>query len=307
MEINKIYHNDWMNNTLPDKSVQLIIADPPYFEVKGDFDFVWKSFDEYLIDVERWAKECKRVLAENGTIFWYGHSKKIAYSQVILDKYFMLESSVAIELTAGHIRRSNKESFRRFAPCSERFLMYSTGKTNKELCSVLISQINETATTEDFVKCFTKLNICKNEKSAKVLATYKTGKHKTRFDLMSEQMYNEIGGWNYSYNHFKTLYSKSIRTFNSTGILDVFRFKENTKELSETTHPTQKPFELTKMLIQMASNENDLVLIPFAGSGTECIMSAREKRKFIGFDITEKYVTMGNDRCNEVFKTPSLF
>lgn len=296
-----------MNNTLPDKSVQLIIADPPYFEVKGDFDFVWKSFDEYLIDVERWAKECKRVLAENGTIFWYGHSKKIAYSQVILDKYFMLESSVAIELTAGHIRRSNKESFRRFAPCSERFLMYSTGKTNKELCSVLISQINETATTEDFVKCFTKLNICKNEKSAKVLATYKTGKHKTRFDLMSEQMYNEIGGWNYSYNHFKTLYSKSIRTFNSTGILDVFRFKENTKELSETTHPTQKPFELTKMLIQMASNENDLVLIPFAGSGTECIMSAREKRKFIGFDITEKYVTMGNDRCNEVFKTPSLF
>lgn len=296
-----------MNNTLPDKSVQLIIADPPYFEVKGDFDFVWKSFDEYLIDVERWAKECKRVLAENGTIFWYGHSKKIAYSQVILDKYFMLESSVAIELTAGHIRRSNKESFRRFAPCSERFLMYSTGKTNKELCSVLISQINETATTEDFVKCFTKLNICKNEKSAKVLATYKTGKHKTRFDLMSEQMYNEIGGWNYSYNHFKTLYSKSIRTFNSTGILDVFRFKENTKELSETTPPTQKPFELTKMLIQMASNENDLVLIPFAGSGTECIMSAREKRKFIGFDITEKYVTMGNDRCNEVFKTPSLF
>jgi DNA modification methylase len=30
MEVNKIYHDDWMNNQLPDKSVQLIIADPPY-------------------------------------------------------------------------------------------------------------------------------------------------------------------------------------------------------------------------------------------------------------------------------------
>ena len=307
MEVNKIYHDDWMNNQLPDKSVQLIIADPPYFEVKGEFDFIWKSFDDYLKDVEKWAIECKRLLADNGTLFWYGHSKKIAYTQVILDKYFMLESNVAIELTAGHIRRSNKESFRRFAPCSERFLMYSTGKTNKELCSVLISQINETATTEDFVKCFTKLNICKNEKSAKVLATYKTGKHKTRFDLMSEQMYNEIGGWNYSYNHFKALYSKSIRTFNSTGILDVFRFKENTKELSETTHPTQKPFELTKMLIQMASNENDLVLIPFAGSGTECIMSAKENRNFIGFEIDAKHFKTATDRTEIIKSQPSLF
>ena len=43
MEVNKIYHDDWMNNQLPDKSVQLIIADPPYYKVKGDFDFVMKT------------------------------------------------------------------------------------------------------------------------------------------------------------------------------------------------------------------------------------------------------------------------
>ena len=55
----KIYHDDWMNNGLPDKSVQLIIADPPYFETKGEFDFVWNTFEEYLKDVEKWANECK--------------------------------------------------------------------------------------------------------------------------------------------------------------------------------------------------------------------------------------------------------
>jgi len=76
MEENIIYCDDWMNNTLPDKSVQLLIADPPYFEVKGSFDFVWKSFDDYLKDVEKWAIECKRLLADNGTLLWYGNSKE---------------------------------------------------------------------------------------------------------------------------------------------------------------------------------------------------------------------------------------
>ena len=42
----KIYHDDWMNNGLPGKSVQLIIADPPYFETKGEFDFVWNTYIE---------------------------------------------------------------------------------------------------------------------------------------------------------------------------------------------------------------------------------------------------------------------
>lgn len=298
----KLYHEDWMNNGLPDKSVQLIIADPPYYKVKGDFDFVWKTFDDYLQDVERWAIECKRVLADNGTIFWYGHSKTIAYSQIILDRYFNLESNVAIELTAGHIRRSNKESFRRFAPCSERFLMYSTGKTNKELCSDLIAKIKETATENDFIRCFMELGICKNEASAKVLATYKTGKHKSRFDLMSEEMYNNIGKFNYSYKYFYELYHKSIRTFNSIGITDVFRYKENTKDLSSTKHPTQKPKELSNMLVSMATNENDNVLIPFAGSGSEIVACEELKRNWTAFEIEDSYIEIINKRLDE-FKT----
>ena len=51
--INKIHHMNFLDNTLPDKCANLIIADPPYFEVKGAFDFIWKSFDDYLKDVEK--------------------------------------------------------------------------------------------------------------------------------------------------------------------------------------------------------------------------------------------------------------
>ena len=43
-DFNRIYCDNWMNNGLPDKFANLIIADPPYFEVKGEFDFIWDSF-----------------------------------------------------------------------------------------------------------------------------------------------------------------------------------------------------------------------------------------------------------------------
>ena len=83
MQINEVHNIDFLNNTLPDKCANLIFADPPYYKVKGDFDFIWKTFDEYLADVEKWAIECKRILADNGTLLWYGDANNIAYSQVI--------------------------------------------------------------------------------------------------------------------------------------------------------------------------------------------------------------------------------
>lgn len=96
-QLNTVHHRDFLHNRLPDKSVNLIIADPPYFEVKGHFDFVWPSFDDYLADVDKWARECKRVLADNGTLFWWGMDRKIAYSQVVLDKYFNLLNTLVWE------------------------------------------------------------------------------------------------------------------------------------------------------------------------------------------------------------------
>ena len=126
MERNKVHLMNWLDNTLPDKSVQLIIADPPYFEVKGEFDFIWSSFDEYLKDVEKWAKECERLLADNGTLFWYGDDKRIAYAQIIFDKYFNLLNHLIWHKGENFMGLNNSDGLRSFAPCSERILMYSS-------------------------------------------------------------------------------------------------------------------------------------------------------------------------------------
>lgn len=311
--LGRVHHSDWLNNGLADKSVKLIIADPPYFEVKGDFDFIWKSFEEYLIDVEKWAVECKRLLADNGTLFWYGHAKKIAYAQIIFDKYFNLENNIAIEFN----RQTKKgvENFRCFAPVSERLLMYSnefvTNKAtiiHKERFERLISKIRETATLNDFIECLLKLKIASSNESAKVLATYKYGSHATRFDLMSNEMYNYIGGFNYSYDDFKKEYEETIRYFdNKFKLFDIMSFDQEAHITRNYDHDTCKPETLTRALILTCSRPNDLVLVPFAGSGTEVAMAIKEGRQAIGFDVEEKYCQMSNDRIKKVLSMPELF
>ena len=124
--INKAHHLNFLDNSIPDKSVQLIIADPPYFQVKGEFDFIWKTFDDYLKDVEKWAIECKRILADNGTLFWWGDKKKIAYSQIILDRFFNLENSIVWRKTDSmQYQYYSPDLARTFNTHNERLLMYS--------------------------------------------------------------------------------------------------------------------------------------------------------------------------------------
>lgn len=54
-------------------------------------------------------------------------------------------------------------------------------------------------------------------------------------------------------------------------------------------HPTQKPLKLIQHLIQIHSNQGDLVLDPFMGSGTTAIASMKCGRNFIGFELDNEY------------------
>lgn len=63
-----------------------------------------------------------------------------------------------------------------------------------------------------------------------------------------------------------------------------------------TEHPTQKPLALTDRIIQHFSDEGDLVVVPFAGSGTECVSAARNGRHYWGCEIKPEYVEIANRR-----------
>jgi len=57
-----------------------------------------------------------------------------------------------------------------------------------------------------------------------------------------------------------------------------------------TPHPTQKPLNISNRIIEVHSNENDLVYIPFAGSGSEIESCARNNRNWIATEINKEYV-----------------
>lgn len=69
-----IFHGDCLEymSTLSDESVDLIIADPPYFRIKGDFDFIWQNVDEYVEWCKKWILESKRILKSTGSFYLWG-------------------------------------------------------------------------------------------------------------------------------------------------------------------------------------------------------------------------------------------
>jgi len=319
MELNKIYNTDWLNNELPDKSVQLIIADPPYFETKGDFDFIWETFEDYIIDVEKWAIECKRLLAENGTLYWFGGSKKIAYTQIIFDKYFGLVNNLTWEKaeTGGLFGTTGSEQLRSYPNSTERILMYSNDVYNLTQCVYSI---------RDYIRAEIKRArgkiILKEVNEALGTATNGGGVasaclslDKSEPAMFTKEMYQKLQVWlneskeyeylRKEYEELRKEYEELRRPFEnvtkSTEILKV-RFKP-----SEYDHPTVKPEMLARLLILTSSRKNDLVLVPFAGSGTECAMSAKEGRNTIGFEITPKHAEMSNKRLQNILRQPSLF
>ena len=63
-------------------------------------------------------------------------------------------------------------------------------------------------------------------------------------------------------------------------------------------HPTQKPLLLCEKLIKSCKQSPDdgYVLIPFAGSGSECLASKNLGLPFIGIEINEEYIKLINER-----------
>ena len=61
-------------------------------------------------------------------------------------------------------------------------------------------------------------------------------------------------------------------------------------------HPCQMPEKVLERIISVSSNEGDLVLDPFSGSGTTCTAAALLGRRYLGIDISEKYVTESTQR-----------
>lgn len=81
----------------------------------------------------------------------------------------------------------------------------------------------------------------------------------------------------------------------------------NEDKQSERIHPTQKPLKLFEQILQDYSNENDLVLDCFSGSGTTAIACSELKRNFICIEKDKEYFEKSVERLNNYNKQLRLF
>lgn len=72
-------------------------------------------------------------------------------------------------------------------------------------------------------------------------------------------------------------------------------------------HPTQKPLPVMEWILNKYTKENDLIIDPFAGSGTTLVACHKLNRKYIGFEKEEEYVGYANERLNDLKNQISMF
>ena len=79
----------------------------------------------------------------------------------------------------------------------------------------------------------------------------------------------------------------------------------NPKAKERTGYPTQKPVLLINQILNIVTEEGDVVLDPFCGSGTTCVSAKSLKRNFIGIDKSIDAVNLANSRLQEMIITES--
>ena len=110
---NQVYAADCMDILcrMPSESVDLVIADPPYYRMKGDFDFVFCSERDYLAWCRKWAGECFRILKPTGAFYCWGSSLMIdKLSVFVLDAFGWEKRNLII--WNYHTGRPAKSAFR---------------------------------------------------------------------------------------------------------------------------------------------------------------------------------------------------
>ena len=99
------------------------------------------------------------------------------------------------------------------------------------------------------------------------------------------------------------------RPINDCGTPDILSIpNKKTKGVDgKNIHDSEKPIALMQILIQNSSNEGDIVLDPFMGSGITGLAAIKCNRNFIGIELNEEYYNIAKQRIENEINNPKLF
>jgi DNA modification methylase len=269
-------------------SQDLIIADPPYYKaINEKWDKQWKTEQEYLDWCKLWFNECVRVLKDTGSFYCYGNFDILSKQKVmIFDKQLSFRQNITLDKGIKSIAGRTSDKLRLFPTASEYLLFYINDTMPKIRLLLKQKRANKGYTIKqvaEMMGVYTALyGFYEQDNTGSQVPTFE------QWDKLKEILDIDID------------YSSIQNTFNlPTAITDVWDF---TPDKVRFGHPTQKPQNICQRFIKASSNENDNVLILFAGSGSEIIACEELKRNWTAFEIEDSYIEIINKRLDE-FKT----
>lgn len=239
---------------LPEKSVDLIYIDPPFFTGKnwecsfGDepqwFRDTWAGMDDFMLMMEEVLRNCHRLLKDTGSMYVHMDWHAVHYAKVMMDKIF------------------ERNNFR-----NEIIWHYHTGGASK-------SQFSK---KHDTILLYTKTGSY----------TFNTQREPFREDRTNHFTEKDEAGREY---RIRKVNGKEYKYYLDDGkicsdVWDISALNAVAKE--RLGYPTQKPEALLERIIKASSNKGDVVLDPMCGCGTCIAVADRLGRNFIGIDFSK--------------------
>ena len=128
MKTNIVYQEDCIEGMkkLPKESVDLIIADPPYYKkINEEWDKQWKTETEFIEWCRSWFKECVRVLKPTGSFYCYGFFDILSKLKVLVfDKELFFRQNITLSKGIKSIAGRTSDKLRMFPTASEYLFFY---------------------------------------------------------------------------------------------------------------------------------------------------------------------------------------
>lgn len=283
---------------IPDKSISLILTDPPYHATKkkniyGDTHF--KEDQHYLEWMKKYSKEWRRILKPNGSLFCYCDSSMAARLEVLFSEDFNILSHVVWTKPNepgfdGWKGKMKKEALRQWYPHSERIIFAEPAmngnlhrspfgeflRENRLKCGLSGHQLTE------LIGAYGKVN------HGGAVSNWEAGRN-----TPSRDQYEKIceAFLNTGKIDFMPSYEDVIRPFiidGSREFTDIWTFPSVRPYKGK--HPAEKPLDMLQHAIEATTYPDDIVLDCFAGSGSTSMAAASLGRKSISIEIEEKWI-----------------
>ena len=318
---------------LPDRSVDLILTDPPYFKVKDDaWDRQWEKSSEFLDWLDLIAEQWARILKPNGSLFCFASPQMAARVECKLAERFKVINHIVWSKPSGIHQRQCKEDLRSFFPQTERIIFaehYGADNIAKgeegyaakcdELRGFLFEPLraylvaerdragHTTKTICEALKCTTPSHyFSKSQWALPTMAHY----HAMR------DLFNKSGPYDYlrkdyedlrkdyedlrkDYEDLRKDYEDLRRPFSVTRDVpytDVWSFP--VVQHYKGKHPCEKPQDLLRHAISTTSRPGAVVLDCFMGSGSTGIACRELGRNFIGIELDPEYFRKASEAIN---------